>query len=209
LESAPHWSSRTEPQAIGQESHFDVIVSRSVHALASALDAIYVEREIMTNSVRVSAAIRAGVVAGSAFMILEMLLVPLVAGGSPWTTPRMIAAILLGERALGSASFDLGVFLVAMLLHFALSIAYATLLAAVVRNLLPAGALLVGIAFGLLLYLVNFYVLTWFFPWFAHARDLITVLSHAVFGALAGYVYRAAPAEPPMAVGPGVRAPMI
>jgi len=40
------------------------------------------------------------IIAGLVFMALEMMLVPLLQGGSPWGPPRMIAAIGMGKEVL-------------------------------------------------------------------------------------------------------------
>jgi hypothetical protein len=155
-----------------------------------------------------SAAVWAGVVAGAAFMIVEMLLVPLLLDGSPWHMPLMIAAIVFGPSVLPPpAIFGLGVFLVAIGVHFALSLAYAATLATAIGRAAPATAALVGIVFGLALYAVNFYLFTYMFPWFAGARNVVTVLAHVVCGALAGYTYRTFGAARPIQFER--RAPMI
>jgi hypothetical protein len=44
-------------------------------------------------------------------------------------------------------------------------------------------------AFGLAIYVVNFYGFTALFPWFADARGWIAILSHAVFGLVLGAIY--------------------
>jgi hypothetical protein len=154
------------------------------------------------------AAVWAGVVAGAAFMIVTMLLVPLLLDGSPWQMPLMVAAIVLGPQVLPPPSvFGLGAFLVAMSVHFALALAYAATLAAIVHRLPPLSATLVGVLFGLVLYAVNFHLFTYMFPWFAAARDAVTVVAHLVFGALAAYTYRTFGAAPPLRVQR--RAPML
>ncbi len=48
-----------------------------------------------------------------------------------------------------------------------------------------------GIVYGLLIYVVNFYGMTAFFPWFAEARNWVSVFSHALFGAVLALVYKA------------------
>ena len=42
--------------------------------------------------------------------------------------------------------------------------------------------LLAGVFYGLLIYAVNLYGLTWLFPWFAVSRDWVTLLAHLAFG---------------------------
>jgi hypothetical protein len=47
-----------------------------------------------------------------------------------------------------------------------------------------------GLLCGVLLYVVNFHVLTALFPWFTVERDAATHLANALFGGLAAYVYK-------------------
>ena len=144
-----------------------------------------------TRSLNLKAAVNAGLIAGALFLVAEMLLVPLV-GGSPWGPPRMIAAIVLGEGVLPPpASFALGIVLVALAVHFALSIVYAIALGAMVHRAGSGAALLIGLAFGLVLYLVNFFVFTAVFPWFATARNWVSIVSHLLFGGVAAASYHA------------------
>ena len=141
---------------------------------------------------RTGAAVQAGLIAGLVFMMMEMVLVATVGGGSPWGPPRMIGAIALGKDVLPPpATFDAGVFVVAMMIHFVLSVVLAFLFVAVASRmrLSRTAFILVGAAFGLLVYLVNFYILTAVFPWFAGARGWITLLSHLAFGAVLAWAY--------------------
>ena len=50
-------------------------------------------------------------------------------------------------------------------------------------------ALLAGLVFGLILYVVNMYGVTVMFPWFSEVRDWITVAAHVVFGISVAAVY--------------------
>lgn len=59
-------------------------------------------------------------------MVLEMILVATLGGGSPWDPPQMIGAILLGQQAAPPpATFDFGIVFVGMLIHFLLSVVLA------------------------------------------------------------------------------------
>ncbi len=139
------------------------------------------------------AAISAGLIAGLIFMMLEMILVATIGGGSPWGPPRMIAAIAMGAEVLPPpASFDMGVFVVAMMVHFALSILLGIVFAAIAEaaRWRTAAASAFGLAFGLLIYLFHFYGMTALFPWFAMARGAISIFAHAAFGLVLGYSYR-------------------
>jgi len=143
-------------------------------------------------------------------MMMEMILVALT-GGSPWGPPRMMAAMVMGETVLPPpASFDLMIFLVAMTVHFVLSLVLAFAFSWLVSRLhLGLGvALALGAAFGLLIYLVNFYpVAAILFPWFAMARNWVTISSHIVFGLVLAWAYFAlARREPAQIRGSASRA---
>ena len=132
----------------------------------------------------------AGVIAGATFMMMEMGLVAM-AGQSPWGPPRMIAAIVMGEGVLPPpASFDLMILMAAMGVHFMLSIVIGVVFAMVAHRFGLLKALLAGAAVGLGLYVVNFYGFTAFFPWFAMARNAISIVSHIAFGMVLGLSYR-------------------
>lgn len=128
----------------------------------------------------------AGLVAGLVFVLLEMILVGM-SGGSPWAPPRMMGAIALGPGVLPPpATFDAGIVAVGMIVHFALSVVLGVIFAALAARLAVSRGVLIGIGllFGLAVYLVNFYGFTALFPWFAMARNWMTILAHLVFGAV-------------------------
>jgi hypothetical protein len=142
------------------------------------------------------AGVYAGLIAGAVFLILEMGMVWLFRGESPWAPPRMIAAMVLGEGVLPMppekpATFSLGILATAMVIHFLLSIIYGLVGAAIVANRMGyGGAIVVGGLCGFAIYLVNFYpIAAAFFPWFAMARNWISIFAHVVFGAVVGAAY--------------------
>lgn len=160
---------------------------------------VAVERETGARTIDWSAAVWAGVVAGIVFMLMEMILAPLFAGApSMWAPPRMIAAIGMGEGVLPPpATFDFGVVMVAMIIHFALSIVFGIVTAFIVRNMSTGPAIAVGVVLALLLYVFVFYVMTPVWPWFANGRGWVAIVSHIAFGAVVAWWYkaRAEPAE--------------
>lgn len=131
-----------------------------------------------------------GLVAGLVFVMMEMALVPTVGGGELWGPPRMMGAIVLGSSALPPpATFDAGIVMVGMLVHFALSAVLGAVFAAAAVKLKLSGVMTIGAGavFGLIVYFVNFYGFTSIWPWFAMARNWITIASHLVFGAVLGW----------------------
>jgi hypothetical protein len=138
-----------------------------------------------------SAAIWASVVAGLVFAALEMALAWAVNGQSPWAPLHMIGAIALGPGALTPPdTFDLGIVGTAVVIHMALAIVYGIVLAFIVAKLDTGMATLVGGAYGLALYLINFYGFTTVFPWFADARGWVSIATHIVQSALMAYLYK-------------------
>jgi uncharacterized membrane protein YagU involved in acid resistance len=143
-------------------------------------------------AIRMKEAVWAGVISGLVFMILEMIMVPMFLDGSPWGPPRMMGAIVLGKGVLPPpATFDFGVVMVAVILHLILSVIYALILAWIISAAKTSFwvSILIGAVFGYVLYLVNFYVFTGIFPWFANARNWVSVFSHIIFGIGAAWAY--------------------
>ena len=135
------------------------------------------------------AAFWAGLLGGLIFLLANLLLSPV---GNAWVMIRLFASVLLGDSILAPpATFDLMALGAALIAHFALSIAYALLIAYIIHR----GGLITGIIggalLGLALYSINFYTLTLFYPWFFAMRSAICIATHALYGALVGGIYEA------------------
>jgi hypothetical protein len=141
------------------------------------------------------AAVWAGVVSGAVFLILAMLLTAHYVG-SPWVVTRLVASVLLGQSVLPPpATFTIGTFVLALAVHFILSVGFACLIAYVLHRWGLIVGILGGALFGLALYVINFYSASYFFPWFLPMRSWIMAGSHVIFGALAGGIYEALEVE--------------
>jgi hypothetical protein len=139
-----------------------------------------------------SAAIWASIIAGLVFAALEMVLVWMVDGNSPWMPLHLIGAIGLGPSALSPANtFDLKIVGTAVAIHMALAILYGVILAIIITRLDMAWAILVGGIYGLALYYINFYGFSAAFPWFADARGGVSILTHIVQSGLMAWIYKA------------------
>jgi len=139
------------------------------------------------------AAAISGCVAGAVFLALELLAI-WFAGQSPWGAPRMIAAIAVGRGVLAQpATFDLGIVLVALAVHFVLSVIFTFILAVIIAPFNFDSSLgmasLAGAVFGGMVYLVNFYGMSDVFPWIVDARSWVSFVSHIVFGVVAADTY--------------------
>lgn len=96
---------------------------------------------------------------------------------------RLTAALIMGSDVLPpplTPRWD--ILLVATLIHFALSVAYAVLASYWCSRLKSLPTLLAGALYGLAIYGVNLYGLTVLFPWFSVTRDWVTLAAHLVFG---------------------------
>lgn len=140
------------------------------------------------------AAVLAGIAAGIAATVVQVMLWALFQQPLPemlYRDARLAAAIILGSEVLPPpASFAASVFAVAMLVHVALSIVYGLIVAALIARRHLGAALLIGAAFGAVLFALNMYGFTAVFPWFEVARDWITFAAHIAFGISAAGVYR-------------------
>lgn len=134
-----------------------------------------------------------GFVAGATVMVLELFWSSVVLNISPWAASHLVAAIVMGPDVLQGTGFSLGIVTVALITHYVLGMLFGVILAAIIASFhfdsSTRMVLLVGALFGLLLYLINFYVMVRFFPWFADIRNAMTMFSHLVFGMTAAGMY--------------------
>lgn len=142
------------------------------------------------------AAAVSGFAAGAVLMVLDLVWSAIFNPDGPWRTSHMIAPIFTGATdSLHTADyrFSVSVVFIALLTHYVLGIVFGLMLAAILAQLRldtePLKALVTGAFLGLLLYVVNFEVLTAFFPWLAGLRGAATVAAHLVFGCVAAVLY--------------------
>jgi len=135
------------------------------------------------------AAFWAGLISG----VISFALILIISGivlGSPWYATRLEGSILLGSNVLPPpTSFDLEIFLVALFIHLVLAVLFTMLVAAIVHKYGIVISVIVGALIGLALYGINYYSLSYFFPWFYQFRSWIFLVEHLVFGAIAGGLY--------------------
>ena len=124
------------------------------------------------------AAVGGGLIAG---MIL--LIVP---RGSPWSALTFFSAVIMG-RSLGPYN-ELPPFW-AWVIHLGVSIIHGLLIAKAVSTLRRQQAIIVGGAVGLVLYVINFGVVSTWWP-NLRGNELSVVFTHIVFGLIAAGAYR-------------------
>jgi hypothetical protein len=111
-------------------------------------------------------------------------------GGNAWVIIRLMASIVMGESVVAPpATFEPDIFVVGLLTHYALSIGFALILAIITHRWGFITGVLVGSVFGLALYAINFYTMSYFFPWFFILRNNVFLFTHIIFGAVAGGFY--------------------
>jgi len=130
----------------------------------------------------------AGFVGGLISYLLNILLTR-ISLGSGWLFIQLSASILLGEKALHSEYDQFLIILLGFLIHIALSMIFAAILTTIIHRWGLVVGIIGGAAFGLGLYVINFYLLSYFFPWFYPLRTWIFVLSNVLYGAIVGGVY--------------------
>jgi len=148
-----------------------------------------------------------GIIAGVIFAMSEMVMAVLL--GTPAVAPlQMIGAIALGPGVLPPAAPTASTLLAGVVVHMILSAIYGVVLALIalaIPVLRSSVRVLTGIGmvWGLVLWLVNFYLIAPVaFPWFGMANPVVQFIAHVFFfGAVLGYVLgtklaRPGPASP-------------
>jgi hypothetical protein len=137
-----------------------------------------------------SAAVRAALVAGTVFLLVDLFVVPALMGGSFWISVRLVGSIVLGGQVLAPpATAHVGALLACILVHYALALAMTGVIAYVVHRGGLIGGILGGAALGVAFYFINYYTFSYFFPQFFPMKHWSVLASHALFGAVAGGVY--------------------
>lgn len=136
------------------------------------------------------AAIIAGLLAGTIFLILNLLLIPELIGGTTEIVLRYFASIVLGPEAVGpTTGFGILTIITAVLIHYLLSVIFAIIVAYVVHRWGVVGGTIGGAVLGLSIYLINMYTLTLIFPWFFTMENTLFLTIHIIFGAAVGALY--------------------
>jgi hypothetical protein len=137
----------------------------------------------------------AGCVAGALLMALELALTSF-ASLDPWRTPRLVAALLLGNPVLGSGGYARPVVVAALVVHFFLGTLFGLVLAGLMAPFRFDSSLsmacAVGAVYGTLLYLFDLYVIAGMVPWVAELRGWPVAAAHVLFGVFAAGLYRLA-----------------
>jgi hypothetical protein len=142
-----------------------------------------------------------GLIAGILFAAFEMLAAAILMGPEAAAMPlRMIGAIVLGASALEPSYSLATAAMTGVIVHLILSVLFTGIFAAIAPPILEASGLgttsgtlaFAGVAFGIVLWLVNFYLVApaagW--TWFPERTDpVVQFIAHAfLFGCPAGWM---------------------
>lgn len=130
----------------------------------------------------------AGVAAGTAFLASQLLLSAVVLDTDPLFSLRYIAALVLGSNTL-TDDFTIGTAIVGLGVHYLLSLLFTLVIAIVIHRWGLLVGVVGGAVLGLSLYLINLYTLTSFVEWFFAFNSTVLLVSHVIFGVVAGGVY--------------------
>ncbi len=129
----------------------------------------------------------AGLVAGTAFLLVNAIFNPILYGIEPLFIINYFGSLVLGTEVLLETTIP--TVIVGLIVHFVLSILFTFIISIVIHR----WGLLIGIVggglLGLAIYAINFYTMTVFFEWMFALNNTVLLISHIVFGAVAGGVY--------------------
>jgi hypothetical protein len=134
----------------------------------------------------------AGFGAGGILMLLELAFSAAM-GIDAWRTPRLVAALVMGDDVLQVGGYSPGVVAAALFVHYLLGAVFGMVLAALIAPFQLDSSigmvLLAGAVFGIVLYLFNFQLIASALRWFTELRGWYTLLGHVVFGMAAALIY--------------------
>jgi hypothetical protein len=157
-------------------------------------------------------ALGGGVVAGAiggAALALVLLAAALVQQRDLWTVMKGAAAPFLGERAT-APGFELGAVVLGVLAHFAVSIVWGVLFAAIAHGLSRGLTVVAGALWGIVVWFGMYYLVLPLvgLPQVAEATPLgMAILSHVIFGLAVGIGFLPFQRTRPHATPPGTPVP--
>ena len=131
----------------------------------------------------------AGLVAGLTTLLAALVLCGVVLG-EPGFILRVTASLVLGPEVIPVTQGSTAqILLIGLLVHFALSFAYALLIVLVIHRWGLVVGFVGGVLMGVAFYVIDIYALSYFFPWIYPLRNWLLLLTHMILGGLVGVVY--------------------
>jgi uncharacterized membrane protein YagU involved in acid resistance len=141
----------------------------------------------LRNNVSWWAAVVAGFVGASVFLLANVILTPLVLDINPSLILRYMGALVLGTEVLTEGTgFTL---LTGVIVHYTLSALFTVLIVAILHRWGFWVGVIGGVILGVAIYGINMYTMTVFFDWFFAVNSSVLFWSHILFGATVGGVY--------------------
>lgn len=134
--------------------------------------------------------ITAGLVAGAVYWLFLMILA-VSAGGTIWGVMKGAAAPFIGAAA-ASPDFALGPILLGALCHFAISASWGAAFGVLAYGLSRTTTVIAGVGWGLVVWLVMFYVvlpLAGLGAMVAQTPVVMAILGHLIFGLSLGLAF--------------------
>ncbi len=123
-------------------------------------------------------------------MLLVSILLPWIFLGDAGLIVRIMASVLLGPAViLPQANLVPGVYVVAILTHFLLSLLFAFLITLIFYRWGMIVAFMGGAVMGAVIYFMNYYAFSLIFPWLLPYHNWMLLVANIVFGALSGTLY--------------------
>jgi len=123
-------------------------------------------------------ALEAGLIAGFVLLVIPH--------GSPWSSLTFFSPVIMGRAVPGPSEIPL---LLVWTIHLAVSLVYGLIISRVVATLRWKKAFFTGVLTGLILYVVNFGVVSAIWPWLRDS-EFTVVVTHMVFGLITAGAYR-------------------
>jgi len=123
-------------------------------------------------------AIGAGFIPGAILLIVPR--------GSPWSSLTFFSPVIMGRTAPPGVELPLAML---YLIHLLVSIIYGLIIAGVVAGLRIERAIVAGGLAGLVLYVINFGIVSAFWPGWC-GGEVTVVFTHIVFGLITAGAYR-------------------
>lgn len=129
----------------------------------------------------------AAIVAGTVFLLVNVIFTPVVLEADADLILRYFASIALGEDVLLEG--DTATIIVGVVVHYILSFVFTLITSIVVHRWGLAVGIIGGAILGLCFYTINFYLVVELFEWMFAIRSGVFLAAHILFGAVAGGVY--------------------
>jgi len=130
----------------------------------------------------------AGLAAGTAHLLVNLILTPVMLGIQPTLIMRYMGSLVLGQGVLMDTE-SITPLVVGVIVHYVLSILFTLLIAIVVHRWGLMVGIVGGAILGLCIYLINYYTMTLAVDWMFAINSPVMIIAHLIFGAVAGGVY--------------------